>query len=272
MEETTDRPIGIFDSGIGGLTVLREINTRLPHENLIYFGDTARVPYGTKSKDTVTQFSMEIVEFLLSLDVKMIVFACNSASALALPELRTRFTIPMVGVIKPGAEQAVRITKSGRIGVIGTRATIGSGAYEREITHLSQNVRVFSRPCPVFVSLVEEGWIDHPATRLIAEEYLKPLMENEIDTLVLGCTHYPVLRPLLQEIMGDGVNVIDSAWSCSVTVEKMLNNNLANESESQGKIRYFVSDMTDRFEELSSLFLGKPAREVSLYKGLGLPK
>ncbi len=268
-----DRPIGIFDSGIGGLTVLREINALLPEEDLIYFGDTARVPYGTKSSETVTRFSSEIITFLFSLDVKMIVVACNSASALALPALQQSSSVPITGVIKPGAEQAVKTTKSGKIGVIGTRATVGSGAYEREIRSMSPGVHVFSQPCPVFVSLVEEGWTSHPATRLIAEEYLAPLQKEDIDTLVLGCTHYPLLRPLLEEIMGNRVTVVDSAQTCALSVKGILDEkNLTRNSDARGDIKYYVSDMPEKFEELSSRFLGKPVKDVLLYEELNLQK
>lgn len=265
--------IGIFDSGIGGLTVLKEINLLLPNENLIYFGDTARVPYGTKSRDTVTRFSTEIVEFLISLKVKMIVVACNTSSALALPSLINKFPIPFIGVIKPGAEEAVSVSSSGRIGVIGTRATVESGAYEKEIHKFSPMAQVFSRACPVFVSLVEEGWTEHPATRLIAEEYLKPLKEKEIDTLVLGCTHYPLLKSLIQEIMGDKIRVVDSAHACSLAVQKALaERNLSNKSGKTGEVIYYVSDMPEKFEELSSRFLGRHIRNVILHDNSGAIK
>lgn len=265
--------IGIFDSGIGGLTVLKEINSLLPKENIIYFGDTARVPYGAKSRDTVTRFSAEIVEFLLSLNVKMIVVACNTSSALALPSLIQKFDIPFIGVIEPGAEQAVEITSSKKIGIIGTRATINSGAYEIEILKLSPQVNVFSHACPVFVSLVEEGWTDHPATRLIAEEYLAPLIEKEIDTLVLGCTHYPLIKPLIQEIMGNSVAVVDSARACSVAVKKALaEKNLSRNSSESGRLIYYVSDMPDRFEELSSRFIGRQITNVILHDNSGVIK
>jgi len=265
--------IGIFDSGIGGLTVLKEINALLPNENLIYFGDTARVPYGAKSRETVTRFSTEIAEFLLSLDVKMIVVACNTSSALALSSLIERFDTPFIGVIKPGARQAAGVTTSGRIGIIGTRATIGSGAYEKEILSLSPKVQVFSRACPVFVSLVEEGWTEHPATKLIAEEYLMPLMEKRIDTLVLGCTHYPLLKPLIQKIMGDSIVVVDSARTCSVAVQEALTEKkISRNSSEPGKIIYYVSDMPDKFEELSSRFLGRQIKNVILHDRLGAMK
>lgn len=266
-------PIGIFDSGIGGLTVLKEINALLPNENLIYFGDTARVPYGAKSRETVTRFSAEIVEFLISLGVKMIVVACNTSSALALPSLTEKFDIPFIGVIKPGAELAVKTTSTGRIGVIGTHATIGSGAYEKEILRLSPQAQVFSRACPVFVSLVEEGWTEHPATRLIAKEYLNPLLEKEIDTLVLGCTHYPLLKPLIHEITGNKVNIVDSARACSAAVQKaLIGKKLSSKSGDSGKIIYYVSDMPEKFEELSSRFLGRHIRNVILHDNSGAIK
>ncbi len=263
------KPIGVFDSGIGGLTVLKEITARLPGEDLIYFGDTARVPYGTKSRETVTRFSTEIVESLLSLDVKMIVVGCNTASALALTALRGSFNIPIVGVIRPGAEHAVKNTRNRRIGVIGTRATIRSGAYESEIHDLDPNIEVFSQACPVFVSLVEEGWTEHAATRLIAEEYLSPLKEMEVDVLLLGCTHYPLLRSLLQEVMGDTVEIVDSARSSALAGERVLAcEGLANTRPAEGETLFYVSDMAEQFRILSSRFLGHEITEVFLYERL----
>ncbi|HUO51035.1 MAG TPA: glutamate racemase, partial [Gemmatimonadaceae bacterium] len=185
-------PIGVFDSGLGGLTVVHELRRQLPAERLIYFGDTARVPYGPKSPDTVRRYAAEITEWLIAQGVKAVVVACNTATAHALPMLRERFPLPVIGVIEPGARAAVRASASGRIGVIGTSGTIASGAYERAIRALRPGAEVTSRACPLFVPLVEEGWLDTPATRLVADEYLRPLAEHGCDALVLGCTHYPL--------------------------------------------------------------------------------
>ncbi|MGH7664229.1 MAG: glutamate racemase [Gemmatimonadaceae bacterium] len=220
----TDRraPIGVFDSGIGGLTVVREIMRQLPHETLIYFGDTARVPYGPKSPDTVRRYSREIATFLADQGVKAIVVACNTATAHALPELRAEIALPVIGVVEPGAMAAVEATRNGSVGVIATFGTIFSGAYERAIRQLSPNVTITTRACPLFVPLVEEGWLDTEATRLIAREYLSPLVGARIDTLVLGCTHYPLLKPMLAEVLGDGVQLIDSAEQTAVATARVL--------------------------------------------------
>ncbi|HEU5217609.1 MAG TPA: glutamate racemase, partial [Gemmatimonadales bacterium] len=215
-------PIGIFDSGLGGLTVAHAIFERLPHDSTIYFGDTARVPYGPKSADTVRRYSLEIMEWLLSERVKAIVVACNTSTAHALEALRAASPVPVIGVIEPGARAAVAAAGGLPIGVIGTSGTIGSGAYEREIRRLTPGTAVIARPCPLFVPLVEEGWFDHPATRLIAEEYLAPLTDGGIGSLVLGCTHYPLLKPLLQEVVGPRVALIDSAEETARAVETAL--------------------------------------------------
>jgi glutamate racemase len=259
------RPIGIFDSGLGGLTVLRAVRERMPNEALIYFGDTARVPYGTKSVETVTRFSREIVEFLVGHDVKAIVVACNSASALAVPVLMAEYALPMMGVIGPGARLAVERSPSGRIGVIGTRATIASGAYERAIVGLRPDAAVVGQACPLFVSLVEEGWTDRPATRLIAEEYLAPL-RGRVDALILGCTHYPLLKPLIAELMGPDVVLVDSAESCAVELRRLLDErNLRAPDPAIGGTageRFYVSDAPELFAKLSTRFLGRNVGDV----------
>src|SRR5207247_7858169 len=200
-------PLGVLDSGIGGLTVARAVFDRLPHESVIYFGDTARVPYGPKSPDTVRRYSGEILAYLLNRGVKAVVVACNTSTAHALGYLKERSTVPVVGVIEPGAPAAVAATRTGTIGVIGTAGTIASGAYERAIKALRPDARVHSQPCPLFVPLVEEGWFEHPAAELIAREYLAPLQRAKVDVLVLGCTHYPLLKPLLARVMGPGVKL-----------------------------------------------------------------
>jgi len=208
---SSSAPIGVFDSGIGGLTVVHELIRQLPHESIVYFGDTARVPYGPKSPDTVRRYSREIAAYLTEQGVKAIVVACNTATAHALGTLRGELALPVVGVVEPGARAAVAATRTGRIGVIGTVGTIKSGAYERAICALSPTAQVVARACPLFVPLVEEGWVDHEATRLVAETYLEPLVKANVDTLVLGCTHYPLLKPLLRQVMGPDIRLIDSA-------------------------------------------------------------
>ena len=256
------RPIGIFDSGLGGLTVFRAVREHVPAESLVYFGDTARVPYGTKSAATVTRFSREIVEFLLSCGVKAVVAACNSASALALSHLEAHYPLPLVGVIEPGAALAVELTHTGRIGVIGTRATIASGAYERAIVARNPGATVLSHACPLLVSLVEEGWTDTPATRLIASEYLAPL-RGQVDVLVLGCTHYPLLKPLLGEFMGPEVALVDSAESCARALGVLLDDQglRAGDGATAGE-RFCVSDAPEMFAELGARFLGRPIGSV----------
>src|SRR6185503_19898144 len=205
---SSSRPVGVFDSGIGGLTVAHEILRQLPAESLVYFGDTARVPYGPKSPDTVCRYSREISAFLRDQDVKAIVVACNTATAHALPMLRDELPIPVLGVVEPGARAAVRASAGGHIGVIGTAWTIRSGAYERAIRDLDPDARITTRACPLLVPLVEEGWIDHPVTQAVAPEYVEPLVEQGINALVLGCTHYPLLKRLLCGVLGPGVSLI----------------------------------------------------------------
>src|SRR6185503_7387213 len=206
-----DGAIGVFDSGVGGLTVLHEIVRALPGEETIYLGDTGRTPYGTKSAETITRYSMENVEFLMERGIKMLVVACNSVTAVALDAIRSRWTIPVVGVIDPGARAAVERTRSGRVGVIGTEATISSGAYSRALRALRPALEIYVRACPLFVPLAEEGWTDGPIARQVAETYLASLARSGIDTLVLGCTHYPLLKPLIAEVMGPEVAIVDSA-------------------------------------------------------------
>ena len=257
------RPIGVFDSGIGGLTVIRELIHQLPHESLIYFGDTARVPYGNKSPETVRRYSREILAFLLARDVKMVVVACNTASAHALDDLRRLAPVPVEGVVEPGARAALRHSRSRRIGVIGTAGTMRSGAYERAIHALDPAARVTQKACPLFVPMVEEGWLDHPATKLIAHEYLDPLKQDGIDTLVLGCTHYPLLKPLLAEVMGQGVALIDSAAETAAVVARELGHStLHAPSTAHGRVTFVVSDAPEQFERVGAAFLGERLRDV----------
>jgi glutamate racemase len=251
-------PIGLFDSGVGGLTVLREVLRQLPEESTVYFGDTARVPYGSKSRDVITRFSLEIAQFLLQEKVKMIVVACNTASAFALPTLRSRFDVPMIGVIEPGSQAAISGTQSGRVGVIGTEGTIESQAYTEAIHRLKQNVEVFGQACPLIVPLVEEGWLDKPVAREIVKEYLVPLLQNKIDTLVLGCTHYPLLKDLLAQVAGPEVRLIDSAEETARTVGRELSRLKLSAPKGGGKAhRFYVSDAPEKFEKVGQRFLGR---------------
>jgi glutamate racemase len=257
-------PVGVFDSGIGGLTVVREIERQLPHERIIYFGDTARVPYGPKSPETVQRYSREISDWLVGEGVKAIVVACNTATAHALPMLREYLTVPVIGVVEPGARAAMRSTTSNVVGVIGTAGTIASGAYERAIHAIEPRAMVIARACPLFVPLVEEGWIDRDATRLIAREYLEPLAEAQVDTIVLGCTHYPLLAPLLAKIALPGVQLIDSAAETAAETRRtLIQRNLCAESSNGAPMHRFVaSDDPDHFLRVGQRFLGSAIDRV----------
>jgi glutamate racemase len=259
-----DAPIGVFDSGIGGLTVVRELMRQLPNERIIYFGDTARVPYGPKSPDTVRRYSVEIATFLEDEGVKAVVVACNTATAHALPTLRDEFEMPIIGVVEPGARAAVSASPCGEIGVIGTAGTIGSRAYERAIHALAPDARVVARACPLFVPLVEEGWLDHDATRLIAREYLDALRSEKIETLVLGCTHYPLLKPLLSEILGPDVRLIDSAHETAAETGRVLEaRGLTNSRALNGEVhRFIASDAPEQFLRVGQRFLGSAIERV----------
>lgn len=258
------QPIGVFDSGIGGLTVVKRITSALPQENIVYFGDTARVPYGSKSNKTVIEYSIQDAKFLLSKNVKAIVVACNTASSIALKELRKNFNVPVIGMIEPGAKLAAKSTRSGRIGVIGTRATISNKAYSNEIKKINPSFEVFEKACPLFVPLAEEGWIKHKATYDIAEEYLKELRELKIDTLVLGCTHYPLLSDVIQEVIAKDVKLIDSGVASAEIVKDELSRvDLHTNGHSLGYLNFYVSDIPVKFKEVAGLFLGKPVMEVS---------
>lgn len=255
---TRDLPIGLFDSGVGGLTVLREVMRQLPQESTVYFGDTARVPYGSKSRDVITRFSLEIAQFLLQEKVKMIVVACNTASAFALPALRGRLDVPVIGVIEPGAQAALAGTRSGRIGVIGTEGTIESQAYTEAIHRLKPEAEVFGQACPLIVPLVEEGWLEKPVALEIVKEYLTPLLARKIDTMVLGCTHYPLLKNLLTRVAGPSVRLIDSAEETARTVGRELARlKLESPAGSDASRRFFVSDAPEKFEKTGARFLGQ---------------
>lgn len=252
------QPIGVFDSGIGGLTVVQALTRRLPNENIVYFGDTARVPYGPKSPQVVREYAQQDVDFLVSKQVKMVVIACNTVSAVALDVVQKRANVPVVAVILPGARDAVRATKKKRIGVIGTMATINSGAYSNAIRQLDSEVTVFAQACPLFVPLAEEGWTDHQVTALVAKEYLFPLKLEKIDTLILGCTHYPVLREAIAGAVDPLVVLIDSGAAVAADVERVLDERaLRNPSRQAPNLQFYVSDLPARFSEVGERFLGK---------------
>jgi glutamate racemase len=251
-------PIGIFDSGIGGLTVVRAVYERLPHESTVYFGDTARVPYGPKSPETVRRYSLEILNWLLQQKVKAVVVACNTSTAHALETLQAHSPVPVIGVIEPGARAAAAASNSGPIGVIGTAGTIASNAYARAIQGTRAEARVEQKACPLFVPLVEEGWFEHPAAELIAREYLEPLQRARVDTLVLGCTHYPLLKPLLQRVMGSDVRLIDSGEETAAAVMQALEaNGLAAPAGAAATHRFAVSDDEARFRQVGARFIGE---------------
>lgn len=263
---SVNRPIGVFDSGIGGLTVAHEIIRQLPHESIVYFGDTARVPYGPKSPDTVCRYSREIATFLRGEDVKAMVIACNTATAHALPALRDELPIPVIGVVEPGARAAVRASEGGHIGVIGTAGTIRSGAYERAIRAIDPDARVTARACPLFVPLVEEGWLDHPVTRLVAEEYIRPLVDEHINTLVLGCTHYPLLKPMLCRELGPGVRLIDSAAETAAELAQTLREaGLQASPDAVPQHRFVASDDPLQFLQLGQRFLEDAIEAVEVH-------
>jgi glutamate racemase len=262
-DSSSSRPIGIFDSGLGGLTVAKEIFRLLPSEDVIYFGDTGRYPYGPRSKDIIIKFSEQDTRFLLEQGVKMIVVACNTASALALPVIDERFEIDMLGVTIPGAVSAVKSTKNGKVGIIGTTGTISSDVYAREINRLDPKIKVFSLACPLFVHLVEEGYLDKPASRLIAEDYLGPFRTNGIDTLVLGCTHYPLLKDTIHETLGDKVVLIDSAEETAQDVYRhLMQQNMLREKTADVLHKFYVSDLPDRFHQVARHFLGDKITNV----------
>ena len=259
-----DAPIGVFDSGLGGLTVAQAIMRQLPTESLIYFGDTARVPYGPKSPETVRRYSHEIAGFLLEQGVKAIVVACNTATAHALPMLESELPVPVIGVVSPGARAAVKATKTGHIGVIGTEGTIKSGAYVKAIHAESPGAVVTVKACPLFVPLVEEGWNDSEATRIIAAEYLAPFSHGEVDTLVLGCTHYPLLKRVIGETIGRTVRLIDSAEETAADTRRMLNEHGIASTGASPTYRFVASDDAAQFLELGQRFFGDALERVEI--------
>lgn len=257
------KPIGVFDSGIGGLTVIRALMERLPNENIVYFGDTARVPYGSKSPQVVREYAAQDTDYLVRHNVKMIVVACNTVSSVALEVVQKHSKVPVVGVIMPGARAAVSSTKNKRVGVIGTLGTIASNAYTNAIRQLDPTVTVVSQPCPLFVPLAEEGWTSHRATDLIAAEYLFPLKLQKIDTVVLGCTHYPILRDVITKTLGEGVGLIDSGDAVASDVEEvLLEGDMKNPSSEKANVQFFVSDIPHKFTEIGERFLGQKLGRV----------
>lgn len=249
-----NQPIGICDSGIGGLTVTKEIINKLPSENIIYLGDTARVPYGGRDKETITKFAKELVSFLLKKKVKAIVVACNTISATCLPELQSLSPVPIIGVIKPTVKEVVENLKSKTVGIIGTRATINSNSYEMEIKKLSGDEVVFSQSCPLLVPLAEEGFIDHKATKIIVQEYLKYFQDKKIETLILGCTHYPILKNVIEEVIGENITIIDPAKPVTEELIKTLSTSKLLENNSQPIRHFYFTDITPQTEKTIHIF------------------
>lgn len=247
-----NRPIGVFDSGVGGLTVVKQIIRKMPHEDIVYFGDTARLPYGSKSKETVIKFSKQIINFLLKKDVKAVVIACNTASSNALEDLKETYRgLPIFGVVEPGASDAIKYTKNKCVGVIGTAATVRSGAYEKLINELDNNIKVFSKACPLFVPLVEENWGETDVAYITAKMYLEELVNIGIDSLVLGCTHYPFMKKCIGETVGDNIKLVDPAYSAASKVKEFLeNNDMLNSIDKYGEKLFYLSDITDMFDSI----------------------
>jgi len=275
MPATYDpRPIGVFDSGLGGLTAVREIYRQLPGESVVYFGDTARLPYGNKSKETVTRFSLEITSFLVRQNVKCVVVACNTASSHALDALRARWELPVIGVIEPAARAAIATSPHGRIGVVGTLATVGSQAYAETLAKLAGGVAVLQRACPLFVPLVEEGWLDHPVTRMVAEEYLAELRSADLESLILGCTHYPLLAPLIADLMGPAVTLVDSgAEAARATAAILAERGQLADLRTPPRHQFFLSDEPRRrsFARVAESFLSRPLPNVTVVDQTDLP-
>jgi glutamate racemase len=257
-----EHAIGIFDSGVGGLTVLQQVRHLLPGENLIYLGDTARVPYGTKSPDTVRKYAVEAANFLIQQQVKMVVVACNTASSVALELLQHRLDVPVVGVIEPGAQRAMSLTQCGVVGVIGTEGTVSSDAYPQALRQIKPSVEVVSAACPLFVPLAEEGWAEHEVALLAAREYLAPLLASKIDTLVLGCTHYPLLKPTLSRLLPDSIRMVDSAEETARMVAQLLAEHGWLNDQVQGGWQFYVTDVPHRFVRVGEAFLGTELTNV----------
>ncbi|EOT24496.1 glutamate racemase [Lachnospiraceae bacterium KK002] len=268
FEDKKYAPVGVFDSGVGGLTVAREIMRQLPMEHIIYFGDTARVPYGSKSKETIIRYSRQIIRFLETMGVKAIVVACNTASAFALEEIRPEVKMPVIGVVKPGAKVAAESTGNGRIGVIGTEGTVGSQIYTEMIHRHNPDAVVLGKACPLFVPLVEEGWLKDSVTIEVAKRYLASFQESDIDTLILGCTHYPLLRSTIRDIMGEGVNLVNPAYETAQGLKRLLwQHHLANDGKGQApavRYQFYVSDAAEKFRSFASSILPCEIKEAQL--------
>ena len=259
--------IGVFDSGIGGLTVFKALMEQFPFESIIYFGDTARVPYGVKSVETISRYAKQITGFLLDQNVKLLIVACNTMSAVAYQAIESLSTVPVLDVVDAGARSAVSETKNKCVGVIGTPTTISSNAYKKAISAYDPKIRIFSQSCPLFVPLVEEGWLDHYVTRLTAQEYLKPIIANNVDTLVLGCTHYPLLKPLLQDVLGYQTKLVDSAQAITYRAGELLKKtNLLNTDEKPPEYQFYITDVPIRFQVIGERILGRALSNVTVIK------
>lgn len=255
-------PVGVFDSGIGGLTVVRALRSRMPEEAIVYLGDTARVPYGTKSAETIVRFSVEDAGFLVSRGVKLVIVACHSASSVALPELRRRLEVPVLGVIEPGARAVAAATSARRVAVIGTGATIASAAYERAIRALADDIEIVAKPTPLFVPLAEEGWQDGDVAELAAHRYLDGLTAEGIDALLLGCTHFPLLAPVIRRVLGPSVRLVDSSEETAAAAAALLDEIGLRSTAGAGRSRFYLTDLTPNFETVGARFLGAPLAEV----------
>ncbi len=258
-------PVGIFDSGIGGLTVVRELRRLLPQEDLVYLGDVARFPYGTKSAETITRFALEDASFLTRRAARAVVVACHSASSVALPELERRLSVPVIGVVEPGARALVTATRRGRVGVIGTDATIRAGAYQRALKKIEPKVEVVARATPLLVALAEEGWVDGPVTEAVCRRYLADLVEEGIDALLLGCTHFPLLEPVIARVVGERVKVVDSAAATAAAVAAVVGQERreTRSTNSEGRrLKVYLTDLSPGFETVGSRFLGAPIEDV----------
>ena len=255
MKNKKMAPIGVFDSGVGGLTVAREISRQLPYENIVYFGDTARVPYGSKSQNTIIRFSEQIIRFLRTKQVKAIVIACNTASALALDAVKDEFDLPIIGVVIPGARAAVEATTNGKVGVVGTEATVQSGMYTKVIQGMNPKIEVIEKACPLFVPLVEEGFKEHIVTREIIEYYLESMRNTDIDAMILGCTHYPLLRSKIREYMGDKIQIVNPAYETAMDLKRLLEaEEMANDetTEHHSEYSFYVSDAAEKFRKFAN--------------------
>ncbi len=251
-----NRYIGVFDSGLGGLTTVKELKKVLPNENIVYFGDTGRVPYGSRSEETIVKYVIDDINFLMSYDIKMIIIACGTASTVALPIVKNMYDVPMVGVVEPSVKKAISATKNKNIGVIGTSGTINSGKYVQKIRENDKSINVFTNACPLFVPIVENGYADTEVAKMVAQDYLNPLIEKDIDTLILGCTHYPILKNTVKDIMGDKVELVDSGAETAKYVSKFLtDNDMLADKKQDKQYMYFVSDNASNFSKIAGVFL-----------------